>query len=110
MTKNQFAKLFPLSAEEASLLKGAAHAVWNYIGGDCIEANGGRDLPRAHVIELVHDADRLSEEVRTQRRRAGSPAMPVLDALFPPKWTPEASAGIDYFLKTEVFLYKRYGL
>lgn len=34
-----------------------ANSTWDCIGGDVLEANEGKDMPRSHVIECVSDAD-----------------------------------------------------
>jgi hypothetical protein len=66
------ASLTPFTAAEEAMLASLAHAVWNEIGYDVlsalIEDNPRKTtIPRAHVVELVLDADRMEELARRGR-------------------------------------------
>lgn len=54
---------------EAEAILYAARKVWEDKGADVLEANGGADLPRAHVVEFVLDAGQMEEEL------SGNPAL-----------------------------------
>lgn len=107
MTKRQLAQQFPLTADELKTFNRAAQQVWSDIAYDVLESNDGKDLPRSHVIELVHDADRLKEAVKRATRKEGMPA--GLAALFPDYGSRVSSDAVDLLLK-DVFKYSRYGL
>jgi hypothetical protein len=48
--------------EEIASIQAAARATWDYIGSDVLSATG-KDMPRAHVIEVVLDANRLDQHL-----------------------------------------------
>ena len=49
-------KLSGLNLDQVKETQRLARRVWDYIAGDCLEANGGKDIPKAQVVELVLDA------------------------------------------------------
>jgi len=46
-----------LTLDELKEFRQAARNTWQTIGYDIIEANDGKDIPRAEVIEVTLDAD-----------------------------------------------------
>jgi hypothetical protein len=69
---SRYAAKLGLTIPDLETLCNAAAQTWQYIGCDCLQAMGGKDIRRAVVIELVLDADHiltnsarnLSEEVK----------------------------------------------
>lgn len=57
------------SSEEEAVLQEAAKLVWQAIGHDMFEANGGEDIPREDVIELVLDANRCEDMLKIMRHK-----------------------------------------
>ena len=54
--------------EEVALIHAAARRVWNAIGYDCLKGAGLSSMRRAHVVEVVCDANRLEEELRRSKQ------------------------------------------
>ncbi len=50
------------TVEEQARLRSMMNGVWQYIGYDVLQLEGGKSIPRAEVIELVLDAGRLEEQ------------------------------------------------
>lgn len=133
MTERRAARTFPLSEAEEREVVEAAQDVWQQIGYDCLQAvawekSQGRKKPvsveavsmsRRDVIEVVMDADRLSEEVRRDLRRQTErgEARPGLQALvaaydelgseFSERW--QAASDRLYHLCRRAFSEARYG-
>jgi len=89
MTKAQRAKTMAalgLTEEVMTEVRSAANGVWQYIGGDVLDAvamERGKcvnavTIPRSHVIELVMDADRIEDKLKTSRVLAKHPEAKVL--------------------------------
>lgn len=74
MTPKQIrAEVERLSPEDQQLAQRIARNVWEYIGGDCLQAmadDGKRNwMKRCEVIEVVLDADRYNEELKHELRK-----------------------------------------
>jgi hypothetical protein len=75
MTKKRTQAPEPFTATELAAVQAAALAVWNHVGGDCLQAMAEErgkpvervTIPRADVMEIVLDADRTEEELRRRR-------------------------------------------
>lgn len=95
------------SFEDLALLQRAASRVWNEIACDILQAVADErkqrieavSIPRAEVIELVLDADRLTEELR--RSRVDPDLITRFEGI-----TPEARVGAI----KPAFTYGRYGM
>jgi hypothetical protein len=52
-------KYLGLTEEEFHRFRRACNSTWQAIGGDILDAGGGRDIPRSTVVEVVLDAGYL---------------------------------------------------
>ena len=78
-----------------------ASATWNSIGYDCLEANGGKDMRRSEVIEVVMDANFMS--TGDSRKHLTAPAMALLQSY-------QHSDDITALLKEFEFVHAFYGM
>jgi len=93
-------------------IQNAALDVWNHIGADVLQAvaeDTGKHInavtiPRAHVIELVMDCERLKEELKSNKEMT-----PEVEKLFPATYNPEATKKLHKILKA-AFPDRRYGM
>ena len=114
VTKVKVALLF--TDGERQLIGRAARSVWDEIAFDVLTADGdgaglgaagegdgvnGRTLPRAEVIELVSDADRLEDRLRVLTRGSDADLINKVRSLGPME--------IERVL-TPAFPHERYGL
>ena len=53
-----------LTPEQLKLVEGLVRRTWQYIASDLIEANDGKSIPKAEVVECTLDADRLEYDAR----------------------------------------------
>ncbi len=60
----RLAKNLNLSMEHLNTLCEAAWSTWNYIAYDLFEANGGKNMSRSTVVEVVMDADYITSNNR----------------------------------------------
>ncbi len=60
----------PLTEEQTKMVAQQVMATWQIIGYDLLQANDGKSIPRAEVIECVLDADRLEADARTPEMKA----------------------------------------
>lgn len=96
--------------DERKIIASAAHAVWNEIGYDVLQAVGeenGRGaeaatVSKADVIEMVLDASRLEDQLR--RGDGKALVQRVADDIYGQR------SEIEAFLKRDVFTYSRYGM
>jgi hypothetical protein len=113
-----------LSDDNCKKVKGLADKVWNDIGYDCLQAVADgfpgrkpRDIntvtmSRADVIEVVLDADRLTEELRAELRHRRNPELESFLAAWQ-DWEHAdnpAARRLMTKLMREAFPYARYGM
>lgn len=115
-TYSKLTKQFHLSEDALKSLRRCALGVWQEIGCDVLDAMGketgkgdGVTMSKAHVIELVIDADRLQSEVM----RRGHSDLKVEWTRWCGRW-PDANSTewydyVEGYLKKEVFQFARYG-
>ena len=102
--------LFPLTEAEKKIIFYAAQTLWDNIGYDVLNAvaeDKGKNIntvtiPRAEVIELVLDAERLKEMLRKETSEG-------IQRLFPKTWDRDSSDYQGILLK-ECFQHGRYGM
>jgi hypothetical protein len=78
-----------------------ASGIWDYIGFDCLEANGGKDMRRSEVIEVVMDASHMT--TGDSRKRLTAPALALLQSY-------QHSDDIAALLKEFEFTHALYGM
>ena len=113
--KEKLMKMLSVTAEDERAIKSAAQAVWQYIGCDILQAIGDEKgisaeqatISKANVIELVLDADRLSEQLSPRRNRP-DPLTPAGRAFLDKSYIGNDRALMHIFMK-ETFTYNRYG-
>ena len=66
-----------LTLEQLKVVQAAAYATYQYIGSDLAEANGGKLMKRADMVEVVLDANYI-EAADDQRGLAGRKLTPEL--------------------------------
>jgi hypothetical protein len=104
---------FGLTQKDINLISSNAHGVWNEIGFDCLQATAAEKgktaeditVSRAVVIELVLDADRLSEAIKSDR--STSEAVTKLMAV---QYDDMDAHWLLGQLMKETFTYARWGL
>jgi len=81
----KLAKKLGISDADFQALIRAAQDTWQYIGYDILQANDGKDIPRAEVIDVVLDADyivsnnpKLPEPVKTILKSYDPEKMPFI--------------------------------
>ena len=95
----RIAKKLGITPDELEALCMAADRTWQHIAYDILDANGGKDIPRSQVIEVVMDADAIA----SNNHNLPANVKAVLG-----NW--EKSAAIKEALKAFVFLHSRYGM
>jgi len=59
-----------MTEQERQWVRSAALGVWDYIGYDCLQMSPNQLMTRDAVLEVVVDADRLSDELRQRGHAA----------------------------------------
>jgi hypothetical protein len=62
------AKAATFTADEVQAIQATARRVWNEIGHDVVEANGGDEPDAETIAEVVIDAGRLEQAIRSKDR------------------------------------------
>lgn len=113
MTKRELLmKKIGINDADAAEIRGAAYATWQYIGGDVLQAVADEKgisadhatVSRADVMELVLDADRISEQL--VRR----PLSDAAKAMMRDMYAPGDGRDLIHILVKEAFPYTRYGM
>jgi len=102
MTKKTRAPKFEhgLTPEQIKQFQAAAQRTWETIAYDLLDANGGKSIPRSHVIEVVLDADYM--------KTYGRITDPGVEA-FRTNYEPGAYEAKIALLK-QTFTFSRYGM
>lgn len=96
------------SDEEWAMIGSAAHAVWDYIGYDCLQLMPRQTMRRSHVVQVVLDAGRLEEQLQKRTPKPTEDFMKRVDDDLYYK-NPKPSQ-IERYLKSKVFTYATYGM
>jgi hypothetical protein len=104
-----------LSPAQVKEIQQAAHRVWDYIGDDCLQAYAEQEgtcpsLPRADVVELVLDADRLEMHGWSERANGRTKRDPAITAFIKNHpYTIERADALEVIV-TAGFPFAKYGM
>jgi hypothetical protein len=78
-TKAAAAAALGITEQVLDVIGRTAYSVYQEIGADLAEINGGRGMKRAEVIEVSLDAGRPEQLLQRERARAANNGKPVAD-------------------------------